>query len=467
MGIEIPGISAVVAHLPDAERQLAAFGGIVFPLALLIESPIIMILAASTAMSRDLPSFLRLRRFMTQLAMGLTLIHMAVAFTPLYDLIAVRIIGAPDTIIEPARTGLQVLSLWTWAIGDRRFHQGLLIRFGRQRTVSIGTMLRLVGTGIPLLVAFGLQRGFDSGVIGSTLRGLDLAFARDLSAAIAWADTAAIHGTMLAGIAMTCGVFVEATYTRICAAEVRRGPLANAPLVSTDEERRLGAILGFYVPLAMTPLLALATQPIGSAGMGRMPLTKISMAAWPMINGLGFMIRSVGVAYNEVVVRHAGEPGGERALRRFATIGATGTLIAHATLAFTPLGSWLFRGPGGLSPEIAAVALEGFRWATPLPVVSWTLSLYTGLLVHARRTRGVTESVAIFLTVTSLTLVAGSWADVMTGASVAVIAINLGAAAQCTWLVLRWRRVRAEREAANAANAATVAVSTSPNGPAT
>ena len=41
MGMEVPALSAVIARLPDPEINLAAYGGVVFPLALLVESPII------------------------------------------------------------------------------------------------------------------------------------------------------------------------------------------------------------------------------------------------------------------------------------------------------------------------------------------------------------------------------------------------------------------------------------------
>ena len=50
MGAEGPAIAAVVARLPNPRINLAAYGGIVFPLALIIESPIIMLLAASVAL---------------------------------------------------------------------------------------------------------------------------------------------------------------------------------------------------------------------------------------------------------------------------------------------------------------------------------------------------------------------------------------------------------------------------------
>jgi hypothetical protein len=56
MGLELPAVSAALARLPDPTISLAAYGGVIFPLALLIESPIIMLLSASTALSKDLRS---------------------------------------------------------------------------------------------------------------------------------------------------------------------------------------------------------------------------------------------------------------------------------------------------------------------------------------------------------------------------------------------------------------------------
>ena len=64
MGVELPLMSAVVARLPDPTIHLAAYGGVVFPIALIIESPIIMLLSASTALSKDWASYRKLWYFM-------------------------------------------------------------------------------------------------------------------------------------------------------------------------------------------------------------------------------------------------------------------------------------------------------------------------------------------------------------------------------------------------------------------
>ena len=150
MGAELPALSAVVARLANPEINLAAYGGVVFPLALIVESPIIMLLAASTALSKDWDSYMKLRRFMMIAGATLTALHILVAFTPLYYLVVGTIIGAPQEIIEPARIGLMIMTPWTWSIAYRRFNQGLLIRFGHSQAVGIGTVIRLSADGLVL-----------------------------------------------------------------------------------------------------------------------------------------------------------------------------------------------------------------------------------------------------------------------------------------------------------------------------
>ena len=154
MAAEGPAMGAVVARLAEPRIHLAAWGGIVWPLALLIESPIIMLLSASTALSKDWDSYRKLRRFMMWAGAALTLLHILVACTPLYYLVVVRIIGAPAEIVEPARIGMIIMIPWTWAIAYRRFNQGALIRFGHTRAVGLGTVIRLTAGGTVMAIGY-------------------------------------------------------------------------------------------------------------------------------------------------------------------------------------------------------------------------------------------------------------------------------------------------------------------------
>ncbi|SVE24567.1 uncharacterized protein METZ01_LOCUS477421, partial [marine metagenome] len=123
MAIELPMVSAFVARMENPEINLAAYGGLIFPLALLIESPIIMLLAASTALCKDWKSYVKVRRFMLVTGGLLTLLHVLVAFTPLYYVVVRSIIGIPEPVLEPARIGLMIMTPWTMAIAYRRFQQ--------------------------------------------------------------------------------------------------------------------------------------------------------------------------------------------------------------------------------------------------------------------------------------------------------------------------------------------------------
>ncbi|MEJ2149855.1 MAG: hypothetical protein P8Z40_10280 [Chloroflexota bacterium] len=143
MSVELPALSAVIARLAAPEINLAAYGGVVEPLALIVEAPIIMLLAASTALSKDWASYVKVGRFMMIASLILTVLHILVAFTPLYYVVVEGIIGVPKEIVEPAHIGLRIMTPWTWAIAFRRLNQGVLIRFDHSRAVGMGTFIRL------------------------------------------------------------------------------------------------------------------------------------------------------------------------------------------------------------------------------------------------------------------------------------------------------------------------------------
>lgn len=404
MGLEIPALSAIIARLPDPNINLAAWGGVVFPLALIIESPIIMLLAASTTLSKDWDSYVKLRRYMMWASGILTALHILVAFTPLYDLVVVGLIDAPIEIIEPARIGLRLMIPWTWAIAYRRFNQGVLIRFGHSEAVGIGTVIRLSADGFVL--GYGLVRGNLPGIV-------------------------------VAGLAVSFGVVSEAIYAGLRVRPVIRNQLKVAPRV--EEPLTLRSFSSFYIPLAMTSLLTLLTLPIGSAALSRMPMALESLAVWPVVGGLIFMLRSLGVAYNEVAVALLDEPLAMNSLRRFALYLVTGTTILLFLVAGTQLSTLWFGRVSALAPPLVDISRKALWFALPLPGLNALLSWFQGLILNSRRTRGITEAVLISLCTTGLILTLGVLGGRTTGLFVGWAAFSLGALAQSFWL---WRRSR-------------------------
>jgi hypothetical protein len=123
-------------------RKLAAWG-IIFAVATIIQSPSTMLLAASTTLSQDGASYHRLRRYMWLIVGTLTSLHLALVFTPLYDVLAINLLNLPPEIIQPTRLGLMIMLPWTAGTVYRRFQQGVLIRFDRSQAVIWGSILRV------------------------------------------------------------------------------------------------------------------------------------------------------------------------------------------------------------------------------------------------------------------------------------------------------------------------------------
>jgi hypothetical protein len=408
MSLEPILLSAVVARLENPETNLAAWGGVVFPVSLIVEAPIIMLLAASTALSKDMSSYRKLRRFMMVGGFTLSVIHFLLAFTPLYDIVIIGLIQPPAEIVEPARIGLRIMLPWTWAIAYRRFNQGALIRFGHSEVVGLGTVVRLISD----VIIF---------AIGFTLGG--------------------IPGTAVAASAVAVSVIAEAIYTGLQVRPVIRDEISKAPPV--DDELTIKGFLDFYIPLALTSFLTLLILPLGSAAMSRMPSALESLAVWPVLSGLVFMLRSLGVAYNEVMVALLDEPKSYFALQRFGAVISGLATVFLVLIALTPLSEVWFERISGLTPALAGLAQSALWFALPNPGLNVFTSFFQGILLHSRKTRGITESVVVFIFVTGLILWIGVASQIAEGVYVTWLAFSSGFLMQTLYL---WLRSRPQRQ---------------------
>lgn len=428
MGVERPMIISVIARLPDSEVHLAAFGGVVGPLLDAINAPIIMLLAASTALSKDWASYRKLWRFMNAAGLALSVVHALIAFTPLYYTVTATLIHAPEVVIEPSRLGLMIGLPWSWVIAYRRVHQGVLIRFGHSRSVGAGTIVRLASGAVVLLI------GYSVGTI---------------------------PGVAVAAGANVAGVIGEATFIGMRARKVVREQLRQAPVA--DRPLTLRGFVRFYAPLALTTMVLQTSPAIGSAALSRMPNALESLAVWPVLNSLSFLLRSAGLAYNEVVVAMLDLRGALRTVRRFAMVLAVALLTPMLIMAATPLSTLWFGSVSGLSKPLVAMGRTALWITLPMAATAGLQSLFQGALVHSRRTRAVIEAVTIvFGTSVVVMLVGMAWGRIY-GVYVAAIAFTLSGLAQTLWLWYRsrpaLRAVRLRDEALRAPQPEVVAVS--------
>lgn len=403
MTVEMPILTAVIARAPLPEINLATWG-LIFPITLILASPIISIMAASTTLSKDWVSYQKLHRFTYTLVVGLTTIHALLAFTPLYDWLVIQIIAAPAELIEPGRIGFRIMLPFLWGLAIRRINYDVLIRFGYSRAVTLGAATRL-GVDALVLLFFQLAGGTSGIVIATTI--------------------------------ITAGVVGEALYSMMRVRPILREHLKPAPPVA--EPLTLHILLNFYIPLVLTTMLQILIQPIVTAALSRMPNPIDSLAVWPVVYSMLIVLSSVGITYVEAVVVLLDEPRALDSLYRFTTRLGLGVLGILLLVNATPLAGLLFNQMASLPAPLILLAQQGLWLALPWPMLITIDALFQGALLNSRRTRGISESVTISLTVTTLILVLGIFWGQWPGLYVCLFSMVIGGIIRTGWL---WYRAR-------------------------
>lgn len=415
MGIEGPFLAAVIARLPDPKFNLAAWG-VAYAFAILVESPIIMIMSASTALAEDAPSYLKLRNFTYALNAIITAVMILVLIPSIFDFIIEDLVGLPDEVAQLTHGALLLLLPWPAAIGYRRFFQGLLIRDSRTRLVAYGTVIRLSAMAATALLLY---------------------------------TAGSVAGGYLGAAALSAGVCAEALASRLMARGTVRKLRGTA--ASASEPLSYRRIAAFYYPLALTSVLALAVHPMVTFMLGRARYAVESLAVLPVVNSLSFLFRAPGVSYQEVAIALLGKRREHvKELGWFALWLGLASSLGLALVGFTPLVHVWYETISGLSRELADFAIVPTRIMLLLPATSVLVSLQRGILVHGRFTRPITWATVIEVGGIVLALMALTRGIDMIGVTAAAIAFVAGRLAGSGYLVAPGLKVlRGSREVAD------------------
>ena len=403
MAVEGPFLAAILARLPDATLNLGAFG-VAVGFAYLFESPIILIMSAATALVENRDSLRRLRTFTYALNGAITLALALFLVPPVFRLVTGTLMGLPREITRLVHPACVLLLPWPSAVGYRRFYQGILVRSGLTRRIAYGTTLRLTVMG-------------GTGLLLATLT--------------------RIPGTLAGTAALSAGVVAEAAASRFWAREPVRRLLATP---SSPEYLRAPlstrGIAHFYLPLALTSLIAVGVNPLVAFFLGRSRMPLESLAVMPVVTGLIFAFNTAGLTFQEVAIPLYGRDRANLGpLKRFAGRLAVLTTGVLALMVCTPFLSFWLETVAGLAPDLARFAWLPVALIILLPAITAVTCFQRALLVVARTTRPITwasgvEVAGIGATLFALTQFAG-WA----GAVAAVAAMVAGRLAAMVYLL--------------------------------
>lgn len=394
MSMEGPFIAAIIARLADAKFNLAAYG-VAFSLAMIFESPIIMMLSASNVLVKDRKSFLKLRRFNYILNVLITLAMLLVIIPPLFFWLSCGLIGLPWHVARLTHLATILLIPWPAAIGYSRFYQGIIIGNKMPRRVAYGTLVRISSMAATALLLYLFSE---------------------------------LPGACVGAAALSAGVVMEAVASRFMAKKVVKKILGESAFGEAGKSAlSYRAIAGFYFPLAMTSMLALAIYPLLTLFMGQSRLPIESLAVLPVLNALTFIFRSAGLSFQEAAITLLGKGDGSyQRLRSFALLLGTAASLLLALISFTPAAFMWFYRISGLTLELTRLAILPIRIMTILPALEVLLAFQRSLLVKGKETRPVTMATAIEVTVIAGVLLLAIFPGRMIGVLAAALAAVCG-----------------------------------------
>jgi hypothetical protein len=407
MAVEVPFLAAVIARLPDAAPNLAAYG-VAFAFAVIVESPVIMLMSASTALVNNRDSYLVFRQFTIALSALMTGVMLIIVMPPVFDTLA-SWLNLPVAVASLTHQALILMLPWPGAIGYRRLLQGLLIRHDMTRRVAYGTVVRLVTMCATAFIA-------------------------------AW--WLSISGALVGALALSVAVVAEALAVRRMS---RRAIRALMDRRKTEGQRlTLSTVVKFYVPLALSSFMAMGVQPMVTFFMGQSRMALESLAVLPVLNGLTFLFRSLGLSFQDASIALLGDHMEQyRPLRNVACTLAIVTSVCLAVIAYSPLSFIWFYDVSGLSIGLTEFAIPPLKILVLLPALSVLMSFQRALLVNARTTKVITSATAIEVAGISMVLWIAIHYYNTIGVMAAVTAIVLGRI--CATILLMpacWRATR-------------------------
>lgn len=380
MAIEGPYLAALIARSPEPKENLAAFG-IAYAIGLIMESPIIMMMAAAVRLVDNKQGFKKLFNFHMILNIIITFAMLSLAIPIVFDSLAQHILSLTEPIASLTKTSCLLLLPWPAAIGYRRFYQGILIKNGQSKLVAKGTIFRLTS-----LTGFGFALWYGSDLPG------------------AYIGTATL----------SLGVVIEAIAVRLMASHARQAILYGKGFTSSKKKQggtqqlSYRFIANFYYPLALTAMLGLMSGPLVTLAMNRAHYPLESLAALPIINGFTFIFRAIPLSFQEVIISFMSRSNAYyKPLKSYAITLTLSLTIIYLAIAATPLKHlWLIE-ISGLSKSLANFASPALFIMVFTPSFSLILSWQRAMCIHMQKTAAIkTTSIIEVLTIALILYIA-------------------------------------------------------------
>jgi progressive ankylosis protein len=335
-----------IGWFPGPEIAFAIIG-VVKSIAVCLESPIIPILHASTAL-RAYPSAHRvLGRFTLIVSLLLTMLLLGLCYEPISIWLFLHIFGLTHDVATMAQMALLLMVPWPAAIACRRYFQGILIRNRQEAALSWAAMVRLMVTALILLL--GLVAQFDAVFVGI--------------------------------LSLIGAVIVEAVMVVYSAMTIKpKRQAADVSPPNKDVETMMG-MTRYYAPLGLTSVVVWVGKAALIAVIAHGPDGMLAVAVWTAALGFFLPIANATRMLQQMVISAPAHdlPG---SLLIFSCLVGLIACLPLVFLGFFPMGISLIKMLAGGS-SLGLQLVPSLKILFLLPLLVALQNYYQGRLVVA------------------------------------------------------------------------------------
>lgn len=336
-------INGALARLEDYVTALAGMS-VALVIHLFVASPSYQNHTVTIAMVRGRRSLRRVLLFVWLVASYVAVMLSLIVFTPLGDLVLLKLLGAPPEVARAAKDALHILVLLPFFTGFRGFCQGLIIQARRTSLVSVATGVRV-----------GALFGY-------------LAIGRH------WFAGAQLGAFALVGCVITETIVIALFAWRV-----------HLPLERSEKEKSTVEILRYSFPLAYSSCLQQTIPLLISSIIGRFADGSLALAAFGIIRGFLFLLagpmRNLQQAYL-TLVRSVSD---YRTLVRFNLIVASGMGVL-VLLTAGPLNHLILGRLLGVETELRSYLRLSLAACALFPILYGASNLLRGWFAGAHQT---------------------------------------------------------------------------------
>jgi len=311
---------------------------------LFVASPSYQNHTVTIAMVRGRQSMRGVLIFVGLVATYVAIMLSLIAFSPLGDLVLIRLLGTPPEVAQAAKEALHILALLPFFTGFRGFCQGLIIQARRTSLVSIATGVRVAGL-------FGL-----------------LAIGRYQ-----------FSGAQLGAFALVGCVIIETCVIAAFAWKV------HLPLQRGATEKSTSEILRYSFPLAYSSCLQQTIPLLISSILGRLSDGPLALAAFGVIRGFLFLLAGPMRNLQQVYLTLVKTADDYRTVIRFNLLVATGMGVL-VLLTAGPLNDLILGRLLGVETELRLYLRWPLAACALFPILYGSCNLLRGWFAGADQT---------------------------------------------------------------------------------